>query len=159
MKRTLKPGTRYKTPQQKKRLSYLRDARNIFGESDKASRRLIPKQKAWARRTLRRKGRLMLHHAGLIPPDPALTGGGLEDPGSPLHFHGAWQKAEDAPLWIHVARKLLRRKALGGFRDAPDSGPGKLPRMAFLGRYKTSLRHFGGEALLQELAVERTFRA
>lgn len=152
MKRTLKTGTRYKTPQQKKRLSYLRDARSHYGESDKASRRLIPKYKAWARRALRRKARLMLHHAGLDSPIPALRGAGREDPGSPGHFHGVWQKAEDAPLWIHVARNLLRRKALGGFRDAPDSGLGKLPEMAFLGRYQASLRHFGGDALTQELA-------
>lgn len=158
MKRTLKTGTRYKTPQQKKRLSYLRDARNSYGESDKASRRLIPKYKAWARRAQRRKARLMLHHAGLMSPDPVSQGGGSGDPGSPLHFPVAWQKAEDAPLWIHVARKILRREALGGFRDAPDSGAGKLPAMAFLGRYKTSLRHFGGEALLQELAVKQFSR-
>ncbi|MEE8434056.1 MAG: hypothetical protein V3S64_04635 [bacterium] len=158
MKRTLKPGTRYKTPQQKKRLSYLRDARNNYGQSDKASRRLIPKYKAWARRALRRKARLMLHHAGLFSPDPVLQGGGIEDPGSPGHFLGDWQKAEDAPLWIHVARKLLRRKALGGFRDAPDSGLDKLPEMAFLGRYQASLRHFGGDALTRELAGAHTFQ-
>ena len=152
MKRTLKAGPRYKTPQQKKRLSYLRDARSNYGESDKAARRLIPKYKAWARRALRRKARLMLHHANLVSPDPVMGGGGNGDPGSPRHFHGGWRKAEDAALWIHVARNLLRRKALGGFRDAPDSGLGKLPEMAFLGRYQSSLRHFGGYALAQELA-------
>lgn len=159
MKRTLKPGTRHKTPQQKKRLSYLRDGRTNFGENDKASRRLIPKYKAWARRGARRKARLMLHKAGLYSPDaalassnPALDGGGMEEAGSPWHFHGKWQKAEDAPLWIHVTRKLLRRKALGGFRDAPDAGQSKLPEMVFLGRYRASLRHFGGVAFTHPLS-------
>lgn len=150
MKRTLKPGTRYKTPQQKKRLSYLRDGRNDYGQNDKASRRLIPKHKAWARRALRRKAKLMLHNAGLLSPVTALQGGGMEDPGSPGHFPGGWQKGGDLPLWIHVTLNLLHRQAMGGFRDAPDSGQSKLPGIAFLGRHQATLHP--RDAIIRELS-------
>jgi hypothetical protein len=34
-----------RSPQEKKRLSYLKDGRNVYGENDKASRKNLPKKK------------------------------------------------------------------------------------------------------------------
>ena len=43
-----------RTPQEKKELSYERDRRNRFGQSDKATRRIIPLKKSKANRAVRR---------------------------------------------------------------------------------------------------------
>jgi hypothetical protein len=43
-----------KSPQEKKRLSLEKDRRNAFGESDKASRKAIPRRKAGVNRANRR---------------------------------------------------------------------------------------------------------
>jgi hypothetical protein len=42
-------------PAKKKRLSYERDGRSIFGQNDKASRRLVPLRKRWRARAERRR--------------------------------------------------------------------------------------------------------
>lgn len=57
-----------RTPQEKKRLSYKKDRRNRYGESDKASRRLIPRYKAKARRAVRHTASGIARE-GLIEPE------------------------------------------------------------------------------------------
>lgn len=42
-----------KTPPEKKRLSYLKDRRDAYGENDKSSRKNLPRSKAFARRSNR----------------------------------------------------------------------------------------------------------
>jgi hypothetical protein len=42
-----------KTPQEKKRLSYAKDCRNTYGESDKGSRKSIKRNKAFSSRRFR----------------------------------------------------------------------------------------------------------
>jgi hypothetical protein len=44
----------FRTPQEKKRLSYAKDCRNCYGESDKGSRTSIKRNKARSNRRLRR---------------------------------------------------------------------------------------------------------
>ncbi len=51
--KTSSPRT-FKTPQEKKRLSYANDCRNSYGESDKGSRKSIRRNKANSNRRLRR---------------------------------------------------------------------------------------------------------
>ena len=46
--------SKLKTPQQKKRASLALDRRNVYGENDKASRKLIPRRKQEAHQELRR---------------------------------------------------------------------------------------------------------
>lgn len=56
-----------KTPQDKKRLSYAKDRRNNYGNSDKASRRLIPLYKAKQRRLHRSRAQQALSAVGDDP--------------------------------------------------------------------------------------------
>ncbi len=48
------PQKAFKTPQEKKRLSYAKDCRNCYGENDKGSRTSIRRNKAHSNRRLRR---------------------------------------------------------------------------------------------------------
>jgi hypothetical protein len=54
---------RKKTPQEKKRLSYLKDRRDEYGENDKSSRKNLPRSKAFARRSNRARESLALRVA------------------------------------------------------------------------------------------------
>ncbi len=54
------PKRKRLTPQEKKRLSYLRDRREAYGQNDKAARRLVPLHKAKANRRVRRGDKLAL---------------------------------------------------------------------------------------------------
>ncbi|WP_354638938.1 hypothetical protein [Kitasatospora camelliae] len=93
-----------KTPQEKKRLSYLKDRRNAYGENDKASRRNIPRARRARRHALRAAERQALAR---------LTGqgGAADDAGVPFARRGTgqWRKWPDEPLAAAVARRLERR--------------------------------------------------
>lgn len=54
---------RRKTPQEKKRLSYLKDRRDDYGENAKSSRKNLPRSKAFARRANRAHESLTLRAA------------------------------------------------------------------------------------------------
>lgn len=137
MKRALKSDTRFKTPQQKKYFSYLRDGRTSFGENDKASRRAIPRRKAWARRALRRKMHL------LMQVDPFT-------PQFPVRVDSHWKKAVDLPLIVDVVEKLMTREAKGGFRSA-RAKQARFPKVTTLGHRRDLLGDIGGETVLREL--------
>lgn len=47
-------GKKFKSPQEKKTLSYEKDCQNVYGENDKGSRKAIPKRKALANRKIRK---------------------------------------------------------------------------------------------------------
>ena len=49
-----------RSPQDKKRLSFERDGRNVYAENDKTARKAIPKFKALSNRRLRHKARSLL---------------------------------------------------------------------------------------------------
>jgi hypothetical protein len=98
-----------KTPQEKKRESYLRDRRNTYGENDKSSRKNIARNKRLRSRIERRLGRTAF-----------IAGAGLDaeradDVDWRLRKKRklAWTKSPDAPLATALARKLERRASLG----------------------------------------------
>jgi hypothetical protein len=84
------------TPQEKKRLSLLKDRRNCFGENDKSSRRAIRSRKRWVNRSLRRS-----EHQALVVPDVDA----IESSLGKLRKN-EWKKVPDTPL----GEKLLREK-------------------------------------------------
>ncbi|MCR6486129.1 hypothetical protein M8542_25190 [Amycolatopsis sp. OK19-0408] len=58
---------RRKTPQEKKRLSYLKDRRDDYGENAKSTRKNLPRSKAFARRTNRARESVALRAARGVP--------------------------------------------------------------------------------------------
>ena len=97
-----------KTPQEKKALSYAKDRRNTFGESDKASRKAIPARKASESRKARRKAnqgtsvitQLDEHSADLL--ESSLV--------HDVERVGGWRKDADEPLGEVVKRSIEARK-------------------------------------------------
>ena len=101
-----------RSPQEKKALSYAKDCRNTYGESDKGARKIIPFRKALERRQDRRK---VARELGLLPR--------LEEEAADLvessarhdtHRVGGWTKAADDPLGTFVARRLEMRESRAG---------------------------------------------
>jgi hypothetical protein len=112
-----------KSPHQKKALSYARDRRNDYGQNDKASRRLIPIQKAKSQRRLRRKADQAV--AAIEPADEARVDLVESDIRRDIGRVGSWwRKWPDLALGHHIKRqheradmrvggKARRRKADG----------------------------------------------
>jgi hypothetical protein len=106
---------RSRSPQEKKALSYARDRRNDFGESDKASRRVIRLRKCDPNRADRHRGRQVLAGAAGVKVDEALA----EDAERALvvkkskWYTVRWRKWRDLPLADFVENRLRRRARLG----------------------------------------------
>ena len=106
-----------RSPGEKKALSYAKDRRNDYGQNDKASRKLIPKQKAAAHRIIRRRadrtlfGVSAVDDADLI--ETITTADIQHKTGS--QRKGAWQKSPDAPLGEYLMKQRVR-DARGRFR-------------------------------------------
>src|ERR1700738_4359268 len=95
------------SPQQKKRLSYLRDRRNDYGENDKASRKAIPMRKRWIARSYRRETNQQIPKNALV--------GEVEDVAEAEEEvlsvrRKSWKKRPDVPLGKYLARKSERRE-------------------------------------------------
>ncbi|OPC79806.1 hypothetical protein B4N89_01585 [Embleya scabrispora] len=99
-----------RTPQERKRLSYLKDRRNSYGENDKSSRRNIRRNKAAVHSANRRHEHLVL--AALVG---ARDTGGAEAIADRLYVKRPkrWSKAADQPLAEAVEYVLERRVRLG----------------------------------------------
>ncbi len=104
-----------RTPQEKKALSYERDRRNAYGESDKGSRKTIPARKAGENRKDRRKVNQSLV---VLPTVEAATAEMIEsDAVNDVFRVGGWTKSPDIPLADHIEKTRLdqvaryRRKA------------------------------------------------
>jgi hypothetical protein len=87
------------TPQEKKRLSYERDRRNVYGENSKASRKKIPLRKKIERQTDRRVANQLLPAA--LNTDDLLADDSAENRiiahiKKKKRIH--WRKTPDAPL-------------------------------------------------------------
>jgi len=100
-----------KTPQEKKALSYAKDRRNVYGESDKGSRIAIRQNKTFPTRAYRKAvndilkdtiGEIDLEKAELI------------DVKAKQIKRRKWKKYPDAPLGEVVERKLERRENHAG---------------------------------------------
>ncbi|ESQ80053.1 hypothetical protein [Asticcacaulis sp. YBE204] len=103
-----------RSPQEKKKLSYAKDRRNNYGESDKASRKAIPLRKARESRDDRRKTRQI---AGQIERMDSETADKAESSlKQDINRVGGWTKSPDQPLGEHVQAQKERFN----FRQAPN---------------------------------------
>lgn len=104
-----------KTPQQKKRLSYAKDRRNVYGEHDKGSRKTIRANKLHQRRSERR----VQNGALTSVPDSMnldeLTAAENNVKATPTR---RWRKSPDQPLGKVVSWRLASRLASIGARLA-----------------------------------------
>ncbi|MFD0566106.1 hypothetical protein ACFQ2M_32240 [Kitasatospora saccharophila] len=95
-----------RTPREKKRLSYLKDGRNEYGENDKSSRRNVRLNKRAPNSANRRRARTAL--AALLGPPDGVRAGAAEE-----RLTGRrpkrWRKFPDAPLGVVVDGALQRR--------------------------------------------------
>ncbi len=98
-----------RSPQEKKALSYAKDRRNDFGESDKAARKAIPLRKAMENRQDRRKTAQAMGSLQLLSEEAAelLESSARHD----INRVGGWRKSADTPLGEHVATALVAREA------------------------------------------------
>ena len=90
------PLKRRRSPQEKKALSYAKDRRNCYGESDKGARVSIRQNKARAHRSSRRKASASLgRYETLGEEEAALEENALI---SDLDRVNRWRKCPDQPL-------------------------------------------------------------
>ncbi|MFJ8295361.1 hypothetical protein [Streptomyces sp. NPDC094447] len=99
-----------KTPQEKKRLSYLKDHRNNYGENDKSSRKSIRRNKRFPNSANRRHAQTAL--TALLGAPDGVRADAVEE-----RMNGRrpkrWQKFPDAPLGAIVDGTLQRRSKMG----------------------------------------------
>lgn len=92
-----------KTPQEKKRLSYAKDCRNTYGESDKGSRTSIKRNKAFSNRRLRRA-----IAQALISEIESNDSGSVQNAERRLTRY-KWKKSSDTPLGELVKENVESR--------------------------------------------------
>ncbi|WP_109509180.1 hypothetical protein [Nocardioides speluncae] len=102
-----------KSPQEKKALSLEKDRRNAYGANDKASRKGIPRAKAFVNRANRRADTVALTEATGIPDEAIDTA--AEDAVEGRR-RKVWRKWPDEPL----GKKLARRE---GTAEPPTFDP------------------------------------
>lgn len=98
-----------RTPQEKKKLSYERDRRTVYGNSPQAARKCIPIRKALRNRANRHQQNQQISYQGPTP-DPDLA-----DQLESLVHHRApqqWKKYPDAPLAEVIASKSEDRAVM-----------------------------------------------
>jgi hypothetical protein len=119
-----------RSPQEKKRLSYLKDRRNLYGENDKASRKNIP-------RSRKQKHRAERHRVGggirkslqdsTAGPDRA----DIDEDALERRLAGRrssrWRKRADRPLGETVEFRLGRRTTRGN--AAPEQAEKRIRRI------------------------------
>lgn len=99
-----------KTPQEKKALSYAKDCRNTFGESDKGSRRTIRKNKTIQNQIYRRKVNQVLNDIE----DTKLENAELIESEAKAIQKGKWKKCSDTPLKLFVElQKDMSQRRVG----------------------------------------------
>jgi hypothetical protein len=88
-----------KSPQEKKAASLAHDGRNIYGENDKASRKLIPKEKQHSHQAFRRQARQPLARISTaLPEDELVSAESLTIESEIRNRRNAFKKKPDAPL-------------------------------------------------------------
>lgn len=97
-----------KTPQEKKRLSLLKDRRNSYGENAKSSRKNIPRSKALSHRKVRHASKQALEHLDDLAEHRADAAESTI--ATPRLQKGKWKKSPDMPLAKVIKSKLARRK-------------------------------------------------
>jgi hypothetical protein len=102
-----------KTPQEKKRLSYLKDRRNTYGESDKGSRKTIRKNKRFDMRAERRRQDNRLRTSTTAQNVDQLTAAEMRVKSA---LPRRWRKNADAPLGIFLTLSKQSRRDRWGSR-------------------------------------------
>lgn len=108
-----------KTPQEKKALSYAKDCRNTYGESDKGSRKTIRKNKTIQNQIYRRKVNQVLNEIEDTKPEPAEL---IESEAKAI-AKGKWKKCSDTPLGLFVelqkdmSERRVGRKTRGNLKE------------------------------------------
>lgn len=100
--------SRRKTPQEKKRLSYVKDHRNVYGANDKASRKNLPRTRARVHRANRHRAHQTLLAA--TSSVDAVRADSVEEKLSGQRPR-TFRKAPDLALGEHLQRRLTRRAA------------------------------------------------
>ena len=104
--------TKFRSPQERKALSYAKDRRNTYGENDKASRKAIPLRKAQESRKDRHK---VAQELAILPRLDEESAGLIESSARhDVHRLGGWKKAADTALGKVVAWALERREERAG---------------------------------------------
>ncbi|MBP0455719.1 hypothetical protein J5Y04_40290 [Kitasatospora sp. RG8] len=123
-----------RTPQEKKRLSYLKDRRNAYGENDKSSRKNVPRSRRARHHQLRRGEQLALRKL-------TVSGGAVDE--SEVRFGrpgtGSWRKWADSSHADVVIHHLERRVERGG------TDPGQAAER--IGRIRRHARRPGGASV------------
>jgi hypothetical protein len=120
-----------KSPQAKKRLSYLKDRRNSYGESDKASRKAIPRRKQIQSQNERRVVRQALAKASTPDLEDRLDDATAK--ARRLRKEG-WAKEPDTPLGKMLERKLAQRTKAGMIPAKVSASKSKSAKAARKGR-------------------------
>lgn len=109
-----------KTPQEKKDLSYAKDCRNTYGESDKGSRKSIKRNKIFPKRAYRKSVNNLLQAAvGIVD----LEGAEVIDIKAKSVKRRKWKKCADTPLGKIIKERLewgerpIRRKLSGMMKN------------------------------------------
>ena len=100
-------ATAIKTPQDKKALSYAKDRRACYGESNKGPRKIIPRRKASENRSNRHKVAQSLSDIPRL--DEAAAAVVESSARHDVNRAGGWRKSPDIPLAQHVERQDQRR--------------------------------------------------
>ena len=94
-----------RTPQEKKALSYQKDCRNAYGQSDKGSRKIIPIRKRWVNRTYRRTIKHLLATTPDHPDEELNVEMDIKTQNKKRPF---WRKFPDTPLGEFIKHKRPR---------------------------------------------------
>jgi hypothetical protein len=97
-------STHPRTPQEKKRLSYTKDRRNVFGENSKASRKAVPLRKKLRSRATRHLENTQLSVEARALPSDEVVGKSKKAAAT----HPVWRKTPDRPLGEVLVRKRSR---------------------------------------------------
>ncbi len=104
--------SKIKSPQEKKRLSLALDRRNVYGENDKASRKLIPKGKQRNHMRERRSANASLFKAKGKPDEHMAVASEIKAKEATIYIKRAgFKKRPDLALGT-----VLKRKAITGTR-------------------------------------------
>jgi hypothetical protein len=112
-----------KSPQEKKQLSFAKDRRNTYGNSDKAARKAIPLRKAIENRKNRHKNNQAV---AMIPSlDDAHAELVESSARQDVYRAGGWTKSADTPLGEYVKNGLeYRNWKIGWNSRKPGSSKG-----------------------------------
>ncbi|MBB5805734.1 hypothetical protein F4560_005502 [Saccharothrix ecbatanensis] len=113
-----------RTPQEKKRLSYAKDCRNVYGENHKSSRKNIPRSRQRAHRANRRRADEALR-AAVGRADEVLADSAEQ--AVRMVWPKVFRKYPDLPLGVLVEDRLKRRVRSG--MDQEERSAIKLERM------------------------------